>query len=75
MEGEKQVPALFKSKVATEDQFSMMKITTLKEGWMIKSDFEKGLGATTIKVFPTQSSAKASADGQEVIKIELNWKL
>lgn len=75
MEGVKQVPALFRSKVDASDECSIQKITTLKEGWIIKSDFEKLVGVTTVKVFPSKSAAKASASGEEVIKIDLNWKI
>lgn len=74
MEGERQVPALFKSNVGTTDTISITKIVTLKEGWMVKSDFEKGLGAVATKVFPTKNSAIASAAGDEIIKVAIEWK-
>ena len=75
MEGERQVPALFRSNVGTQDTISIQKITTLKEGWVIKSDFEKSLGIVAIKVFPTKNSAIASANGEEIIKVDVNWKI
>jgi hypothetical protein len=75
MEGEKKVPALFKSFVGTEDTISIQKITTLKEGWMIKSDFDKSLGFIATKVFPTKSSAIASANGEEIISVNITWNL
>jgi hypothetical protein len=75
MEGEKQVPALFRSSVGASDSISIQKITTLKEGWMIKSDFDKGLGYVAVKIFPTKSSATASAHGEEIISVNINWNL
>ena len=75
MEGEKQVPALFKSNVGASDTISIQKITTLKSGWMIKSDFDKSLGYVAAKIFPTKSAAIASANGEDIIFVEINWKL
>jgi hypothetical protein len=75
MEGQKQVPALFKSSIGATDTISIQKITTLKEGWMIKSDFDKSLGHVAVKIFPTKSSAIASANGEEIISVNINWNL
>lgn len=75
MEGAKQVPALFKSTVGATDTISIQKIVTLKEGWMIKSDFEKSMGYVAVKIFPTKSAATASANGEEIISVNVNWNL
>lgn len=75
MEGAKQVPALFKSTVGATDTITIQKIVTVKEGWMIKSDFEKGLGFVATKVFPTKSAAIASANGEEIINVNVNWNI
>lgn len=75
MEGTKQVPALFKSVVGATDTISIQKIVTQKEGWMIKSDFDKSLGFVAVKIFPTKSSAIASANGEEIISVNVNWNI
>lgn len=75
MEGVRQVPALFKSNVGTEDSISIQIIRTQKEGWMVKSDFENLMGKGTVKVFPTKNSAVASANGEEIIAVNVDWKV
>lgn len=69
--GEKQVPALFKAKVDATDEISVQKMIGMKTGYMILSDFENELGYITSKVFPKESSAKASANGQQVIEVNV----
>ena len=75
MQGERPVAALFKAKVESTDVMTMTKFTTLKHGWMIQHDFEKSLEYVAVKVFPTEASAKASADGAKVIKVKVEWLL
>lgn len=75
MQGDKPVAALFKAKVESQDVMTMTKFTTLKHGWMIQHDFEKSLGYVAIKVFPTEASAKASADGAPVVEVKVEWLL
>ena len=75
MEGVRQVPALFKSNVGTEDTISIQVIRTQKEGWMVKSDFENLMGKGTVKVFPTKNSALASANGEDIISVNVDWKI
>ena len=75
MEGARQVPALFKSNVGTQDTISIQVIRTQKEGWMIKSDFDNALTKATVKVFPTKNSALASANGEEIISVNVNWNI
>jgi hypothetical protein len=69
--GEKQVPALLKAKVDASDQVSITKTIGMKTGYMILSEFEQELGAVTAKVYPKESSAKASAQGQQIIKVNV----
>lgn len=63
--------ALFKSKTDVADHISIMKVTTLKECFMIKSDFEDELGFVVAKVYPTEASAIAASNGKTVIKVIL----
>lgn len=63
--------ALFKSKTDMSDRISIMKVTTLKECFMLKSDFEDELGFVVAKVYPTKASAIAAAEGKAVIKVTL----
>lgn len=69
--GERQVPALLKAKVDASDQVSITKTIGMKTGYMILSEFEQELGAVTAKVYPKESSAKASAQGQQIIKVNV----
>lgn len=75
MQGDKPVAALFRAKAEPEDVMTITKFTTLKEGWMIKSDFDQSLGYIATKVFPTEASAKASSDGATPIKVKVEWQL
>lgn len=69
--GERQVPALLRAKVETADSVSITKTIGMKTGYMILSEFEQDLGAVTAKVYPKESSAKASAQGQQIIKVNV----
>ena len=69
--GERQLPALLRAKVDTGDQVSIKKTVGLKTGYMVLSEFENELGVMTSKVYPRESAAIASADGQEVIKVNV----
>jgi hypothetical protein len=71
MQGERQVPALLKAKVSIEDQVAITKITGMKTGYMILSEFENELGYVTAKIFPKESSAKAYAQDQQVIEVDV----
>ena len=75
MTGDRPVAALFKAKIEPQDVCSIQKFTTLKEGYMIKSDFDQSLEFVAVKVFPTETSAKASSDGSPVIKVKVEWQL
>lgn len=69
--GERQVPALLRAKVDATDQVSINKTTGMQTGYMILSEFENELGSMTAKVYPRESAAKASAQGQTIIKVSV----
>lgn len=69
--GERQVPALLKAKVDTSDNASFKLSPGMKTGYMVLSEFEDELGNITSKVYPRESSAKASANGQQIIKVDV----
>lgn len=71
MQGDRQLPALLRAKVTASDQMSMQKTIGLKPGFMVLSEFEGELGVMTAKVFPSESAAKAYAQGELVIKVEV----
>jgi hypothetical protein len=71
MQGVKQVPALLKAKVSLEDQVSVTKTIGMKTGYMVLSEFETELGYVTAKVFPKESSAKAYAQDQQIIEVDV----
>lgn len=71
MQGVKQVPALLKAKVSAEDRIAISKTIGMKTGYMVLSEFENELGYVTAKVFPRESSAKAYAQDQEIIEVDV----
>lgn len=71
MQGDRQVPALLRAKVTTEDNMSISKVVGLKVGYMVLDEFNRELGYATSKVFPSESTAKSYACGQEVIKVDV----
>jgi hypothetical protein len=75
MTGGKPVAALLRAKIDTSDEFSIMKTTTLKEGYIIITDFENCLGTTTVKIFPTEASARASSFGERILKVKVERQL
>ena len=69
--GERQVPALLRAKVDASDQVSIQKTVGMKTGYMVLSEFENELGVMTARVYPRESAAKASADSQRIIKVNV----
>ena len=68
---ERQVPALFKAKVNADDEVAIKLTPGKKTGYMVLSEFEQDIDFTVVKVYPRESAAKASSDGQQVIKVDL----
>lgn len=68
---ERQVPALFKAKVNTEDEVSIKLTPGKKTGYMVLSEFEQDIDFTVVKIYPRESAAKASSGGQQVIKVDV----
>ena len=75
MTGGKQVPALFKDFGGTSDQLSITKVTTVKEGYMLITDFENCMNRATVKVFPSESSARASSPNERILKVKVEREL
>lgn len=75
MNGDKPLAALFRSPAGTSDQMSISLVTTLKEGYMTITEFENMLGNHTVKVFPNESSARAYAQGQRILKVKVEREL
>ena len=71
MQGVKQVPSLLKARVSIDDQISVTKTIGMKTGYMVLSEFENELGYVTAKVFPKESSAKAYAQDQQIIEVDI----
>lgn len=69
--GERQVPALLRARVNAADEVAIKLTPGMKTGYMIQSEFENELGFMTAKVYPKEASAKASSDGQPVIKVNV----
>lgn len=75
MTGGKPVAALLRAKVDAGDQISITKVTTLKEGYMLITDFENCMEIATVKIFPTEASARASGGGERVLKVKVEREL
>lgn len=71
MQGDRQVPALLRAKVTTQDNVSVSKVVGLKTGYMVLNEFEMELGNVVAKVFPNESAAKTYGQGQQVVKVEV----
>lgn len=65
------MPALLKAKVSIEDTVAVSKTVGMKTGYMVLTEFENELGYTTAKVFPRESSAKAYAQDQQIIEVDI----
>lgn len=72
--GERKVPALLKARVTAEDNVTISLQKGMKEGFMVKHEFDQNIGAVTTKVFPSESVAKSYAQGQEIIKVNVTWQ-
>lgn len=72
--GERKVPALLKARVTANDSISLSLQKGMQVGYMVKNEFDGELGKIACKIFPTESSAKAYAKDQEVIKVNVSWQ-
>lgn len=68
---ERQVPALLKAKVDATDEVAIKLTPGKRTGYMIQSEFENDMNYVVAKVYPRESAAKASSDGQPVIKVDV----
>jgi hypothetical protein len=75
MTGDKQVPALFKDFGGASDQMSITKVTTVKEGYMLITDFENCMDRMTVKVFPSESSARSFSPNERILKVKVEREL
>jgi hypothetical protein len=75
MTGGKPVAALLRAKVDAADQISITKITTLKEGYMLITDFENCMGNMTVKIYPSEAAARASSPNERVLKVKVEREL
>jgi hypothetical protein len=75
MSGGREVPALLRSVTNTQDEIMITKVTTVKEGYMLISDFESNIGVRTAKVFPSESAAHASSYGERILKVKIEREL
>jgi len=75
MTGERQVPALLRDFGGTSDQVTITKVTTMKEGYMLITDFENCMERTAVRVFPTESSARSFSPMERVLKVKVEREL
>ncbi len=67
--------ALLRSSAGTSDEMSFKLVTTIKEGYMIITDFENSLERVPVRIYPNESTARASADGQRILKVKIEREL
>lgn len=71
MEGVRQVPALFKAKVATEDDAVISMTTVFRYGYINKDDLPL-VNRQTTRVYPTLNVARASCGpNASIIKVKV----
>jgi hypothetical protein len=75
MQGEKPVAALLRSSAGTADEMTIKLVTTIKEGYMLITDFENSLGRVPVRIFPNESTARSNADGQRILKVKVEREL
>ena len=74
MKGEK-VAALLRSSAGVTDQFGMTMVTTIKEGYMIITDYENSLGRVPVMIYTNESTARANANGLRLLKVKVEREL
>lgn len=62
--------ALLKARVQTEDHVEIQKTVGLQRGYMLLSEFNL-MHKMACKVFPTESTARSYAQGDEIIEVEI----
>jgi len=70
MEGVRQVPALFKAKVATTDEATISVQIGYRFGYIVYSDLGS-LNQRTCRIYPTEAVAKASNGDQKIVKVKV----
>lgn len=75
MTGERQVPALLRDFNGVSDQVSITKVTTIKEGYMLITDFENAMEKVAVRVYPTESSARATSPNERILKVKVERQL
>ena len=75
MTGGKQVPALLRDFSKSSDEMTLTKVTTIKEGYMLITDYENCMERLTVKIFPTESSARASSPNERILKVKVEREL
>lgn len=75
MKGDKPVAALLRSNTSVQDEFGMSIVTTVKEGYMVITDFENSLGRVPVMIYPNESTARASANGLRLLKVKVEREL
>lgn len=63
--------ALLRAKVTCDDRVDITKTVGMQYGYMVLSEFENQLGRSVAKIFPSESTAKAYAGGQQIIKVSV----
>lgn len=67
--------ALLRSNAGVNDQMSFSVTTTLKEGYMVITDYENSLGRVPVMIYPNESVAKSNANGLRILKVKVEREL
>lgn len=75
MKGDKPVAALLRSNAGVSDEIGITLVTTVKEGYMVITDFENSLGRVPVMIYPNESTARANANGMRLLKVKIEREL
>ena len=75
MKGDKPVAALLRSSTGVTDQIGLTLVTTIKEGYMVITDYENSLGRVPVMIYPNESTARANANGLRILKVKVEREL
>lgn len=75
MKGDKPVAALLRSNAGVQDQVSLTLTTTVKEGYMVITDYENSLGRVPVMIYPNESTARSNANGLRILKVKIEREL
>jgi hypothetical protein len=75
MTGGKPVAALLRDFSKSSDEMTLTKVTTIKEGYMLITDYENCLGNMAVRIYPSEVAARSSSPNERVLKVKVEREL